>query len=158
MISPAARWPVAIVAALTVTAGANGYLLYRATETAAPLESDYYRKAVAWDSTMAQARSNELLGWRVTASVAPDGRVVARIVDRAGHPILGATVHVEGFPIAHADGGITAVLLPTGLGYEGLVPLRYGSLHELRFEVAAGGERFTSMLRGSPGAPFSEKR
>jgi hypothetical protein len=156
MTGSATRWPIAIVALLGLTVVANAYLWYRASEPT-PLESDYYRRAVDWDSTMAQATRNQALGWRLTGDLGGDGRLVARVTGRDGRPIVGASVRVSGFPIAHADGVLQAVLAPSGDRYAGLVPLPRRGLYELRFEVIAGGDRFTAALRGTPGAAFEPK-
>jgi hypothetical protein len=157
MTSKGAWWPVAIIGVLAVTVGANGYLLYRAGQSDAPMEHDYYLKAVAWDSTMAQAKRNSGLGWRVAATLQPDGRLTARITDQAGEAIHGAAVRVEGFAIARADGDVAATLAPEADQYQGTVTVRHPGLHELRFSVERATERFTATLRGVPGQPFAPK-
>lgn len=157
MPSKGALWPVAIIGVLAVTVGANGYLLYRANQGAAPMERDYYLKAVAWDSTMAQAKRNAGLGWRVVATLQPGGRLTARVTDRAGEPIHGATVRVAGFAIAYADGDLSGTLAPAGDQYEGMVTVRHQGMHELRFTIERATERYTATLRGLPGAEFAPK-
>ena len=157
MLGKGAWWPVAIVGVLTVTVGANGYLLYRATQGAAPMERDYYLKAVAWDSTMAQRERNAGLGWRVLATLQPSGRLTARVTDRAGEPVDGATVRVEGFPIAYADGDLAATLTLAGDQYEATVAVRHQGMYELRFTIERTSERYTATLRGVPGEPFAPK-
>jgi nitrogen fixation protein FixH len=151
----AALWPIAIVGVLGVTVAANGVLIYQANRGNVALESDYYRKAVQWDSTLAQAARNAELGWKITASLGVDGRLTARLENGAGHPIAGAAVSVEGFAVAYANGAFAVDLEPVdGAGYGGSIRLTHGGLHELRFRASKNGERFTATLRGAPGASF----
>ncbi|MEZ4456629.1 MAG: FixH family protein [Gemmatimonadales bacterium] len=58
-----------MIGVLAITVGANGYMLYEANRGMAAVEPDYYQKAVDFDSTMAQARRNASLGWRVDAAL-----------------------------------------------------------------------------------------
>lgn len=157
-IGLARLWPVAIVGVLALTVGANGYLLYRASDAPMPLERDYYRKAVAWDSAMTQAAENTELGWEIEASLDDAGHLEVLIRDRAGTPILDATVSVDGFPIAYGDGEFSA-RLESGAGqYTATAPIRRAGQHELRFVAVRGGDRFTAALRGWPGAAFTRIR
>jgi nitrogen fixation protein FixH len=151
------RWPIGVAAVLAITVGANAYLLYRATEAPSPIESDYYRKAIEWDSTMAQARRNQALGWHLRGRLDRDGHLLARVTTRDERPIAGATVVVEAFSVALADGGAPVALPPVGSAYEGRVPVAGPGLYELRFDVVSGSDRFTSVLRGLPGGPLEAK-
>jgi hypothetical protein len=158
MIKNGALWPVAIAGVLGVTIVANAFILVEANGGHVAIESDYYGKAVRWDSTMAQNGRNVELGWRLTASLDPSGRLAARLENSDGAPIEGAALSVEGFPIAFDDGSFAANLEPASAsGYVGSVRLAHGGLHELRFEARKNGERFTATLRGIPGQPFAPK-
>jgi nitrogen fixation protein FixH len=152
-------WPVAIVGVLGVTVLANGVLLYEATRgDATAYESDYYRKAVLWDSTVAQAGRNAALGWRLSGSFDPSGRISVRLVDRAGAPVDRATVSLEGFAIAHGTGDFRATMAEgTDHRYDSTVPLAHGGLHEVRFTAVRGAERFTATLRGTPGGELTPR-
>ncbi|MBM4187760.1 MAG: hypothetical protein FJ206_10680 [Gemmatimonadetes bacterium] len=147
-------WPLAIVAVLGLTVGANGYLLIRANDDPMPLERDYYRKAVAWDSTMAQARRNLSLGWRLSAALSAEGNLEAILADGQGNPITDAIVTVDAFPIAFEDGEASGVLATRSPGYATSLTLRRPGLHEFRFAVTRGEERFTATLRGAAGSPL----
>jgi hypothetical protein len=159
MIKRAAFWPTAIIGVLAVTVVANGFLFYEANRSdGAAIESDYYRKAVDWDSTVAQAGRNRQLGWTVDASLSESGRLEARVRSADGSTIEGAVVAVEGFPIAFADGTFSTVLGATGAHeYDAAVRLVHRGLHELRFSVTKGADRYTAVLRGIPGTPFAPK-
>ena len=156
-------WPLAVVAVLAVTIGANVviYLLAR-DPGAAVVERDYYRRAVAWDSTMADERHSAELGWRLEAELGALGAggapLTVRLADRDGAPLSGAAVRVEAVHNLDAGRPVTAELAPAGAGrYTARLPLRHAGLWELRFTATRGGERFAQSLRreaaGGEGAP-----
>jgi nitrogen fixation protein FixH len=146
-------WPLAVVAVLAVTVGANVviYLLAR-DPGAAVVERDYYRRAVAWDSTMADERRSAELGWRLAAelgAVGADGApLTVRLTGRDGAPLSDAAVRVEAVHNLDAGHPVAAALAPAGDGrYVARLPLRHAGLWELRFAVTRGAERFTQSLR-----------
>ena len=147
-------WPVGIVAVLATTMAANFWVLYVAGhDPSFAIEKDYYRKAVQWDSTMAQARANATLGWRVEPAVspiAPDGaaRVVVRLRDAQGAPLAGARVRVAALHNARAGHVLEGALAPAGgEGYAITLPLARHGQWELRFDVTRGGQHFTAVER-----------
>ena len=151
-MKPAALWPAAVIGALVVTVGANIAILVLANDSdKAVVEPNYYEKAVAWDSTMAQGRRNESLGWSIRATLAPGGkgaRLQATLSDRAGAPLEGAAIRVEAIHNADAARRIEGVLRDAGGGaYEADLPCRHAGLWELRFTAERGGDRFTEDLR-----------
>ena len=157
-MSPARLWPVAIVGVLAVTVAANAVLFYAASDReAAAVEPDYYRRAVAWDSTRAQERRNQALGWRLVAELGapgPEGTPLGvLLVDAEGLPIEDATVSVEAIHNREATRPIRATLAPTAEdapareGYAVTLPLPRRGLWELRFVARRGDERFTADLR-----------
>jgi nitrogen fixation protein FixH len=116
------------------------------------VEPDYYRKAVEWDRTMAQAARNAELGWTVSARLEPGAgdraRLVTLVRDRAGAPLTGAAVVVEAFPSARAREIASVALEPTGDAgvHAGLLPSSRPGLWELRLRVTRGAEVFTRTL------------
>ncbi|HET9951473.1 MAG TPA: FixH family protein [Candidatus Eisenbacteria bacterium] len=151
-MKPAALWPVAVVGALVVTVGANIAILVLANDSdKAVVEPNYYEKAVAWDSTMAQGRRNESLGWSIGATLAPSAvgaRLHANLADREGAPLPGALIRVEAIHNADAARRIEGTLRDAGGGaYEADLPLRHAGLWELRFTVERDGALFTLDLR-----------
>jgi nitrogen fixation protein FixH len=153
-----AWWPVAVVGALGVTMVSNGVLLYRATSGEAAVERDYYRKAIRWDSTAAQERRNQTLGWHLEAALDSSGALVVLLRDAAERPLSGAQVSVEGFPVGGGGGDFTLELEPADPGsYRTAAPIRRGGLHELRFATTLGPDRFTAVLRGEPGGRFGPR-
>lgn len=146
-------WPLGIVAVLGITVGVNLAVYYVANDDPSlAIEKDYYRKAVNWDSTMAQARVNEALGWRLTPSLgaftpARGADIRVRLTDSTGAPIAGATVKVSAFYNARANQIVDTTLAPATDGYEGRLRVNHSGVWELRFEVTRGDARFTSTSR-----------
>ncbi len=156
-MNAAKLWPVAIVGVLVVTVAANGVLLLAANDRrAASIEPDYYRKAVAYDSTIAQEHRDAELGWRLDAALAParDGATArVQLSDASGAALAGATVRVEAIHNADPGHPVRAELVARSPGeYQGALRLRHRGLWELRFEVTHGAERFTADLRRELGA------
>jgi nitrogen fixation protein FixH len=150
-------WPLALVAVLGLTVAANVWLLWAANdEQSRAFEPDYYRKALAWDSTMAEASRSAALGWSLSAEIEtvdrPDGLLLVQLADSTGSPIMGAAVTATATPIAHADLAGTVSLTETAGGYQADFPLVYRGLYEVRIEAVRGGDRFVTSVRGTPGA------
>lgn len=146
-------WPIGIGAILTITVAANFAVYYVANDDPSlAIERDYYRKAVNWDSTLAQERVNHTLGWRLTPSLgaftpARGADLRVKLTDSTGAPIVGATVRVSAFFNARANHLLDTTLAPASGGYEGRLPVNHTGLWELRFEVTRGAARFTSTSR-----------
>jgi nitrogen fixation protein FixH len=152
-MNAARLWPLAIVGVLAITVGANAVLLYQAGDRdAAVVEPDYYRKAVAWDSTLAQRAHDAALGWRLEAALGAPGSdglpLAARLTDARGTPLADAIVTVEAIHNAEGSHRLHATLRPgPGGTYLTTLPSMHRGLWELRFQVVRGGERFTVALR-----------
>jgi nitrogen fixation protein FixH len=157
--SPAVRtasrgwiWPVAIVALLAGSAGANiGFMLIASRDASFAVEPDYYRKAVNWDRTMEQQRVNGALGWTAAAALERTGRgqarLAVRLLDRTGAPVDGASVEVEGFASARAGNRLAARLAATGDGqYAAALPAGRPGLWEIRLRATRGGDVFTRTM------------
>ena len=153
-VSRGVLWPCVVVAALVLTVAGNvALLLVAGSDPSFSVEPDYYRKAVAWDATMAQERHNRDLGWSVDlrispeAGVAPLSRVRAVVLDRDGAPLEGAAVELEAFHGARAGSRVRASLEPQGTtAHAALLPLRRAGLWELRLTVRRGADVFTQTL------------
>ena len=153
-MNPARLWPVAIIGVLALTVGANAWILYEASRdpNGAALESDYYRKAVAYDSTLAQSRRDVTLGWRLavtTGAYDPAGTpLTLSLVDRDGQPLTGATIDLVA--IHNLEGGrelSSSFVTGSDGSATQCVPLHHAGLWQLRFDVRHGGEHFTSDVR-----------
>ncbi len=152
-------WPIAIAGVLGVTVLANGVLLYEANKgDGSAYEEDYYRKAVEWDSTAAQSRRNASLGWRLVGSLDRSGVISVQLLGPAGAPLDSARIALDGFAVAHATGAFSARLTPSpDHRYGASVRLDHSGLHEVRFTVLRGADRFTETLRGEPGGPLTPR-
>jgi len=162
-VKSGAWWPIAIVGVLGVTVVANIALLREAgAPGAAVVEPDYYRKALAWDTTMAQERASLDLGWRADARLAPAGaglaEVTVTLAARDGEPVAGATVRVEAIHNADAGRFVTGALAERAPGrYAAILPLAHHGLWELRLDARRGPARYLASLRAdlapAPAAP-----
>lgn len=156
-MKPAQLWPAAVVGVLAITVGANVWLIWAARDpNGAVIEPDYYRKAVAWDTTAArQARSDDLR-WRADAALgATDGaraHVRATLVDSLGAPVAGADVRLEAIHNLEAARRVHATLGESAPGvYEADAALDRAGLWELRLTARRGGELFLTSLRRDAG-------
>lgn len=142
LLAPSVRWPLGITAILAATIAGNLVVLRVASDDPSfAVEPDYYRRAVGWDSTMAQARASAALGWRVTPAVTPllagaPATVTLVVSDRDGAPVTGATVAVEALFNARANDRHTATLAEVAPGrYAAPLPLAWAGVWELRVRV-----------------------
>lgn len=152
-MKPGALWPLAIVGVLAVTVGANIAMVVAARDpNAYVVEPDYYRKAVAWDSTMAEARRSAALGWsadvafgRWEAAATP---LHVRLADSTGAPVAGADVRVELVNNLAPELPLRIVLADAGAGrYEARPRLQRPGMWEVRLRAVRGADRFVTELR-----------
>lgn len=146
-MKPEWRWPLFIVALLTIPIAANGYLWYRsASDPTFAVEPDYYKKALAWDQHRADEARSAALGWHVTVAEGPELRL--HIADKDGLPVDGAEVTVEALHIARAGLVTRAHLGPAPEhAYASSLRLAPPGLWELRVHVTRGQDRFEAVLR-----------
>lgn len=147
-------WPIAVAGILATTVAANIWVMMIASDDPSfAIEEDYYRKALAWDTTLAQAARNAALGWRLTPEMGPitsDGRAVltARLTDSLGAVIPNAVVKVSAVPVVRATEVREATLVAGDAGtYVARVEARRTGQWELRFDATVGAERFTQVSR-----------
>lgn len=147
-------WPWALGTVLAVTVAGNLWVMRLASaDPSFAVEPDYYRKAVDWDSTMAQRGRNDVLGWQLTVESMPlDGAGVAaltvRLRDQAGLPVDGAVVQVAATHNAEAERIVAGRLAEVTDGrYTGPLAAQRAGIWELRFSVERDGERFTARVR-----------
>ncbi|MBI2219349.1 MAG: FixH family protein [Candidatus Rokubacteria bacterium] len=154
MTRPRSYWPIALAGLLAVSAAVNLVVVAVATrDPSFAVERDYYRKALAWDETMAQEQRNADLGWRVDATLVPVGhpgraaRLDVRVADADAHPIDGARVTVEALHNARANDVFGPSLTAQDTGrYTGSLPNARRGLWELRIRVERGTAVFTTVL------------
>lgn len=147
-------WPGIVVCLLGANVVGTLYAAYIAgSDPHAVIEPDYYQKAVGWDSTMAQGRRSDALGWQVTPSLGALGTARTSmlglsVLDSAGRPVTGASVHVDAIAVMQADSVLRSTLDDLGSGaYSAGLALRRTGLWEVHVSVVRGTERFTRTLR-----------
>lgn len=146
------RWPTAIVAVLAIQIAFGIWMARVAgSDPHFAIEPDYYRRAVNWDSTMAQSRRDRALGWRAVASVQRmDARaaiVRLTLTDSAGVVITPDSLAVEVLPVAHAGRVQSPALTRVGDGYEGELAAADAGLWDVSVRAVRGSDRFTARLR-----------
>lgn len=145
-------WPVGITALLTVFVGGNLFMMHVAgSDPAFAVEPDYYRKAVAFDSTMEVERRSLALGWHARARIETAGAghtVIVSLSDANAQPVTGAAVVVQARFNARANDIVTDTLTETSAG-EYSAPLQAGHAGEweIRTDVRRGAERFIASVR-----------
>lgn len=116
------------------------------------VESDYYKKASAYDEVIAQRAENQRLGWTVSATRfegSGDAAVLSFVLrDEQGHPLTGLQVSAQAFPTARGKQQHTLTFLDKGNGlYEARISGATRGLWEVRMEARLGRELFTQTLR-----------
>jgi len=145
-------WPWLIGALLVATAGGQAIMLYAAThDPTFAIEPDYYKKAVAWDTTMLHDRENARIGWRATGSMttASGSNAAIRVVvtDSTGTPVTGAAVRalmIHNLDSAHP---LTVELRESGSAYAAEVAHPRRGLWEIRLDAVRGSTHFTPSFR-----------
>ena len=146
-------WPIGVAAILALTVGVNIWVaIIAGDDPSFAVEQDYYRKAITWDSTMAQERTNQRLGWHLVPTLGPlqsrgTTALAVTLVDSSGVVIPDATITVSALYNARAAKIVTAQLSRDATGYETTLPIAHAGEWELRFDVRRGPERFTAVTR-----------
>ena len=152
-------WPWFVTAALAFTVVVNVVMILAATSDAngSVVEPDYYRKAVAWDLTMARAAESAKLGWRTSVvferPTRDSARLVVEVTGPDSQPVRGARFNAELIHNIDAARPLRAVLTESRAGrYEALVPVRRAGMWEVRLQARRDGERFVTSQRADAGA------
>ena len=116
------------------------------------VESDYYKKAIAWDRELDQQGTNARLARKVTLETRSSSERVAalalRVADAGGAALDGAEVELEAFPNARAGERQRLVFTERRPGaYAAELALTRTGLWELRLTVTRGKDRTTHVLR-----------
>lgn len=147
-------WPVGIILVLALSVGSNIWVMFIArNDPAFAVEPDYYRKAVAWDTHMAQERANADLGWHASATLAlatpgSPGRLDLTLRDGGGQPVSGARLTVEALHNARASQRYEATFAERSPGeYEASLDAHRPGEWEVRLTAVRGTQRYTEVLR-----------
>jgi nitrogen fixation protein FixH len=153
-MKPGMGWPIGITAILGATVVANLVMMRVANnDPSFSVEPDYYKKAVFYDSTMAQTRRNLDLGWGVQTfadSIVPGKPTRLRVVlrDEKALPLLGARVEATVLFNARANDLTTATLTDEGAGvYAATLPINMPGEWEIRVNATRDTSHFTASRR-----------
>jgi len=153
-MKPGMGWPIGIVVVLAATVAANIVVMRVASSDAAfAVEPDYYKKAVAFDSTMATERRSNALGWSARSSIVASDSIgrpmlTVTLVDAQGQPLQGATVNVTALANARANDILSAALHETAPGqYQARLSAKFAGLWEVRIDAVRGADRFVTSTR-----------
>ena len=153
-MKPGTGWPIGITALLLATVAGNLMVMRIASsDPAFAVEPDYYRKAVHYDDVMAQQRTNQRLGWQLTAQVDPIVRtrptqVTITAREASMQPLTGATMTVTARFNARANDTLTTVLREEAPGrYVGRLPMGRPGAWELRLDATRDSVRYRSTTR-----------
>ena len=147
-------WPIGVATILACTVAANIVVMRIASDDPSfSVEPDYYRKAVNFDSTMAQERANISLGWGFDVAIDSIGdgthtRLAVRLRDASAAPLPGARVAVMARFNARANDTLTAVLREQTPGtYVTTLAIAHPGEWEVRVDATHGSQRFSTSAR-----------
>lgn len=135
-------WPIGVAVILGSTVVANIAVMRIANDDPSfAVEPNYYAKAVAFDSTMAQERRNLALGWGVETALdslvaGQPTRLTIRLKGADAAPLPGAAVSVVARFNARANDTLTTVLPETAPGaYTATLPIHTPGEWEVRIDA-----------------------
>lgn len=153
-MKPGMQWPIGVALILSATVAANIVVMQIANDDPSfAVEPDYYRKAVNFDSTMAQERANLSLGWGIQTQIDSIGdgthtRLTVQLRDASSSPLPGAHVAVMARHNARANDTLTAVLTEEAPGtYAARLPIARAGEWEVRVDATHGSQRFSASSR-----------
>ncbi len=153
-MKPGMAWPIGLTLILASSVAANLVLMRVAgNDPAMAIEPDYYKRAVAFDSSMAAERRSNALGWKAESTLDPvmrdaSTRVHVALVEASGTQITDATVRVVALFNARANDRQTVTLQRDADGtYSAPISIRYPGQWELRVDATRGTAHFASTSR-----------
>jgi nitrogen fixation protein FixH len=163
-VKPETRWPLGIALLLAGFVVVNLLLMRLAgNDPSFAVEPDYYRKAVGFDSTMAQDRRSLALGWRAASALVPSTgsgwRVNVTLTDSVRQPVAGATVTVSARYNARANDIVLATLHETAPGlYSAPLAVSHGGEWEVGVDATRGAEHFVVSTRAEAASRVARAR
>lgn len=149
------QWPIGVIAILGITVVANIALMRAANDDPSfAVEDNYYERGVQFDTTMAQERQNQALGWTALSTIAgaPHGRATLRVhlTDKRGQALAADSVSVVALFIARANDHVAARLTPDAAiagDYVADIPMTRPGQWEVRVDARKGADRFVTTTR-----------
>lgn len=152
-------YPWTFVAGMALVIAVNIALVIYAVGTFPGLETDdAYRKGLAYNKTLAAARAQEALGWRVDVRYAPrpaedtaegrGGELVVTLLDKSGEPLRGLDVAAALVRPTRAGLDMKIELEPAGRGeYRAEAILPVAGQWDVRILARRGDEDFQATRR-----------
>jgi nitrogen fixation protein FixH len=140
--------PWAFVAFFGVVLAANGVLIWIAFATWTGLETEgAYQKGLAYNRSLAAARAQDALGWRVDLKLAASGGRLAvlklTLADRYGDLIEDAKVTAVFMRPTHAGHDVALEVPHTHAGvYRAEAALPFAGVWNLRLVAQSGGDAY----------------
>lgn len=153
-MKPGMGWPIGVVVVLAATVIANLVVMRIATsDPSFAIEPDYYKKAVAFDSTIAEERRSDSLGWTAASTIVADDTVgrpllTVTLVDARQQPVHGATVSVVALANIRSNDLVSLTLTEVAPGrYQSILAARIPGQWEVRVDAVRGREHFVASTR-----------
>lgn len=147
------RWKAGVIASLAGVVGLYVVLIRVAADPAALAHDErYYQHAMNYDAEQAMQQRSARLGWQVRVSPTPPGApdprgFTARVLDRDGTPITGATVRMTAYHLAHADDIASVHAQPSADGYAASLTGMRPGLWDVEVEVYRGTDHVRLVQR-----------
>lgn len=153
-MKPGMGWPIGIALVLGATVVGNLIMMRIANDDPSmAIEPDYYKKAVDFDSAMAQERRSNALGWTAVSTMdslvsGRRTRLHVRLRDASGASVPDASVHVTALFNARANDLQTGALQrDDDSSYSAPLDIRYPGEWEIRVDAVRGREHFKTTSR-----------
>lgn len=146
-------WPIGVVVILAATVAGNiGVIVLTKDDPSFAIEPDYYRKAVAWDSTQARIVRSNALAWTVSAQLSEDTSganvLTLQLLDDTGAAVHDAQLTGTLLHVARANDVQSVVFSETSTGlYAATVPMARRGMWELRLAAVRNAEQFQQTVR-----------
>jgi len=150
------RWWPWMLALLLISGSAfNLFMVSMAlNDPSFAVETNYYKKALRWDQTMAEKRKSEQLGWTIKAKAKPQIanrkamiQVEAQIFDRKGKIVKGAHVSLEAFHNGRSKRRFHKDLGRTNDVHKVTINSYRSGLWVFHYTVLRGKQRFMQVIR-----------
>ncbi len=145
-------WPLGITLLLATFVGSNLFLMHVAgSDPSFAIEPDYYKKAIAFDSTMAEERRSNTLGWHAEARIDAmhaTHTVIVALTDAQQKPLTGAVVVVHARFNARANDVVADTLTETPAGvYSAPLVASHAGEWEVQIDARRGSAHFMTSVR-----------
>jgi nitrogen fixation protein FixH len=153
-VKPGMQWPIGVAVVLGATVIANVVVMRIAnSDKAFAIEPDYYKRAVAFDSTLATERRSDALKWSASAQFLAQTEATQRtlavtLTDAQGVSVQGAIVTVTTLANARANAVLSARLQESSPGrYQGSLSATFPGQWEVRIDAVRGAQHFVTTTR-----------